>query len=276
MRLSLVLLLLAASALLSQVKVEDMNFRKNLNFALELMQQREYYRAITEFKRINSYFPENQDYKSNLYNIAKCYELAGHNLEAINIYKEILKIEKDDWQSIYMAARNYQLINYFYESNDFIDNYLHSAENARRDSLNLVMFINLLNLQDFEKANDFIQEYEASDDLSPKVINFRELMDTNIPLQTKSTTKSLILSIFIPGSGYMYSGKTETGIAALLVNGLFFYVTYLSFKENNTGLGIFTGFFALGFYVGSIYGGVQATKDYNNSLKIEFIKKFNL
>ena len=226
--------------------------------------------------RINSYYPGNPKYKSNLYQIARCYELAGHYLEAVQTYDKILQLEEGDWLSVYRATRDFQEINYFYESNKMIEAFIGNFEQERKDSLSLVMFVNLLNLQKFDKANTFINAYEASEDLAPKVKNFQTLMNSEMPLPTKSKTKAGIMSIIIPGSGYMYAGKVETGIAALLVNSLFIYITYMSFKEDNTGLGIFAGFFTLGFYAGSIYGGIQATKDYNHSLKIEFIKKFNL
>jgi hypothetical protein len=44
------------------------------------MNEGEYYRAITEFKRINNYFPNDKSYLNNMQKIADCYELGGHSI----------------------------------------------------------------------------------------------------------------------------------------------------------------------------------------------------
>ncbi len=53
---------------------------KLTNFAQNLMNEGEYYRAITEFKRINNYFPNDKSYLNNMQKIADCYELGGHSI----------------------------------------------------------------------------------------------------------------------------------------------------------------------------------------------------
>ena len=81
------------------------DYEKQKYFSLELMSDQEYYRAITELKRINSYFPENNEYIENLHLIAKCYELGEHKIEAINIHQNILKRDFRNWKSIYQISK---------------------------------------------------------------------------------------------------------------------------------------------------------------------------
>ena len=84
-RILILLIFLELSACLFSQDIVAMK-----RFANQLMQKKEYYRAITEYNRINSYFPNNSDYIENLGNIAKCYSEGGHYPESINTYKDMI------------------------------------------------------------------------------------------------------------------------------------------------------------------------------------------
>jgi putative component of membrane protein insertase Oxa1/YidC/SpoIIIJ protein YidD/TM2 domain-containing membrane protein YozV len=93
-------------------------------------------------------------------------------------------------------------------------------------------------------------------------------------LKLKSPFAAQLLSTVLPGSGYIYSGHTMTGITALIVNGLLGYATYSSFKSGNTGIGILSGILNFGFYIGNIQGSGKSVKRYNSNKKEKIIKSF--
>ena len=128
-QLFFLLLLIFVTSLFSQ---EILRMEK---FADQLMQNDEYYRAITEYKRINSYFPDNTNYINNISNISRCYYLADHYVESIDSYKNILKIEPKNKDAIFNVIKTYSQISYFYESNDEIEKYLYDFDGRERDEL---------------------------------------------------------------------------------------------------------------------------------------------
>jgi putative component of membrane protein insertase Oxa1/YidC/SpoIIIJ protein YidD len=91
-------------------------------------------------------------------------------------------------------------------------------------------------------------------------------------LKHKSPTFAGILSV-VPGAGYAYSGHAQTGLSALLVNGLLAYATYSNIKNENYGMGILTGIFNLTFYIGNIQGAVKSTKRFNTQQQQHIINQ---
>ncbi|MGH2611943.1 MAG: tetratricopeptide repeat protein, partial [Rhabdochlamydiaceae bacterium] len=80
------------------------------------------------------------------------------------------------------------------------------------------------------------------------------------------TKTAQLLNSFVPGAGYFYLGQTQSGITALLLNGLFIWASVYFFQHGNIAAGtIFTSVEA-GWYFGGIYGAGQEAKLYNERL----------
>lgn len=82
----------------------------------------------------------------------------------------------------------------------------------------------------------------------------------------KSPTAAQLLNTFIPGAGYFYLDHKQTGITALLVNGLFIAASYHFFHRGQVAAGIITLSFEAGWYFGGIIGAGQEAKLYNERL----------
>ncbi len=268
-QLFLLLLLMFVASLFSQ---EILRMEK---FANSLLQDEEYYRAITEYKRINSYFPDNTNYIKNISNISRCYYLADHYIESIDSYKDILKIESNNKNAILNIIKTYSQISYFYESNDEIKKYLYDFDGKERDELLLYSAFNNINLKKYDEAIMQLDSIKSSDlQLTSK--HFKELILKNTPLKYKKKSTAIISGILIPGSGYFYTKRYGTGFASLIVNSILFYMTYDCFNNDRESLGIMSGVFFTSFYLGSIYGSIQVVNDYNKEIQINFTKQFKI
>jgi hypothetical protein len=67
----------------------------------------------------------------------------------------------------------------------------------------------------------------------------------------------------VPGAGYLYSGEIATGIFAFLLIAADPILTYFAFRTHNEVIGYFTGVVGGLFYVGSIAGGYFAAQRCN-------------
>jgi len=79
----------------------------------------------------------------------------------------------------------------------------------------------------------------------------------------RSSTLAAILG-FIPGLGYAYASHPQSAISAFLMNSLLAYGTYEAWDAEHHALGSVTGFLAITWYAGSIYGSAKAAERYNN------------
>jgi TM2 domain-containing membrane protein YozV len=82
-------------------------------------------------------------------------------------------------------------------------------------------------------------------------------------LEKKSTSTAQLLNTFVPGAGYFYLGQTQSGITAVLLNGLFIWASVYFFQHGNTAAGIIFTSVEAGWYFGGIYGAGQEAKLYN-------------
>ena len=81
--------------------------------------------------------------------------------------------------------------------------------------------------------------------------------------KTKSPATAGILSAFLPGSGYIYAGKWQTGIAAFIINGVFVGASIEAFDNDLPIIGSIIGIVELGWYSGTVYGSINSTREYN-------------
>ena len=79
--------------------------------------------------------------------------------------------------------------------------------------------------------------------------------------------KSGRLKVLYPrGAGYFYLGQKQSGITALLLNGLFIGASVYFFEDGNIPAGIIFTSFEAGWYFGGIYGAGLEAKYYNERL----------
>lgn len=67
----------------------------------------------------------------------------------------------------------------------------------------------------------------------------------------------------VPGAGYLYSGEIATGVFAFLLIAADAVLTYFAFSTRNDVIGYFSGVIGGLFYAGSIAGGYFAASRYN-------------
>jgi len=238
------------------------------NFASELMDKGEYYRAITEFMRINSYYPDNSYYIENMLMIARIYSSNDYKLEAINEYRKINE-KCDNWEAKYQIPKLFFDLRNFTDSEKNIDlSVCHNT--SQRDSMLILLSLNKIFQYKLEEARITLSQIKENQ----IAVKYLSIIDTDSPIKFKSRKKAALMGLFFPGSGYIYTQKPQTGVSALFFNGLLGYATYDCFKNNKQGIGYVAGLFTLSFHLGSVYGSIQSVNQYNERKLIEFTNKF--
>ena len=232
-----------------------------LGFAKHLISQREYYRALVELKRLQLFYPDylrrEQLYISELYLLFK-----GKR------FSQVLEKEYSSDDAVYRTIdRIFKYDARLHDSDFTWDDSLLSRDLIGSDN-SLDRFIVkrwllsdlLRNRTDAAEGLKKIDNYRVSLDAE----KYRELVAYSA--DTYRSMKNPNLSLFygiLPGMGYVYSERKATGILALVVISVFSSLTYLSFKTDNSHIGIFLGAATTFFYSGSIVGGYLESKKYN-------------
>ena len=125
---------------------------------------------------------------------------------------------------------------------------------------------------DWHQAGEVYQYASAYDSYKQASQANLQLTQEARSLKEKSPALAGILSV-IPGAGYAYAGHRQTGLSALIINGLLGFATYSSIKNKNYGIGILTGVFTVSFYAGNIFGAIKSAKRYNEQQKETILKK---
>ena len=237
--------------------------------------EEEYYRAITEYKKLLILFPDSPHTDTALFNIGMAY-YRGEEYEP--------------------AART------FASFRKRFPNSRHTAAVAYQQGLALIR----LNLPDkaaeaFEAAKavsapaspeqrkaifgKVLAEYDRGDaaigrsdlkqflETSPNDPGAKQATAAILELEHykdlpfKSPLIAGMLSAVIPGSGHIYAEHYGDGFTALLLNGLFIGGTFVAVKQENYAIAGVAGIIGLPFYIGNIYGAANAATKWNLALR---------
>ncbi len=248
----------------------DTDEQKMIHFAESLKNEGDLYRAITEYKRANSYFPESSNKSANFLRIAECYEEGEHFQEAMNFYKITLKLMPDNWEAKYKIAYLHFKMYEYDLSEEFISNQI-TINTTQKDSLLLLSSLNSVYQMKFEEAEITLNKVKEN----PKAHRYLKILNENTPLKKKNRNLAALIGTLFPGGGYFYVGRPQTGFAALLVNSMMIYGAVESFDNNHNEAGYTFSVFAFSFHSGSIFGSMQSADKYNKTQYNNLLNSFN-
>lgn len=247
-----------------------------MKYADDCFAGQDYGTAAAEYKRFMYFFPEDERVPQARFNIGMSLFHLKDYAAALNQFTSILDRQGAapiGIESGYMISRCYQ----------------HSG-NYRSAVENLTYLIRLSGdkaLADkawrqigwlYLESGEFQQAQAAFDRVTPSGrANFNmETLDAELKNQAgmpqKSPVAAGILSL-IPGGGYLYCERYQDALIAFFFTGAFIYGAVESFDQELYALGGMMSLVGLGFYSGSIYGGISRAHKFNQAKKSEFVQQ---
>ncbi len=236
------------------------------------MAEGDYYRAITEFKKLTFLFPDSERLSEAFYLIGMAYYKGKDYKSAVNSFA---KVRKAYTASNYSSAAFYEGLSYSklglpdkaalsFERARLFDESHPDAANAQLGlSLNALEKDNVADSR--AKLDEFLANY-PEDERVPGVQASFGLLDEYESQPRKSPALAGTMSAVIPGSGQMYAEHYKDGLMAFVVNGLFIAGTVAALDDDNYALAAIVGGVGLPFYIGNIYGAANASRKWNLSL----------
>jgi tetratricopeptide (TPR) repeat protein len=264
---TLTLLLLSASAF-SQNETE---------YADWLYEKEQFDFARYEYLKILHDAPSDSLVNYTTVKIARCYMENSQLTESIHWSENNLSNVNDSSADSLrlLIGFNYFIKEDYYRANIAFETLTEVSKSKRSIDYGLYHAgLSKFMLFELDEAEKDWNRVSVFSDLNGRVTRNLKIVEDARNIELKDPGKAALLGI-IPGLGYFYADHKQTAVSALTVIGLLGYGTYQSFKNDNTGLGIFTGFLTVGWHLGSIYGSYDATHRYNQHLKEEYINQIS-
>jgi outer membrane protein assembly factor BamD (BamD/ComL family)/TM2 domain-containing membrane protein YozV len=244
-------------------------------FGTHLMEEKDYYRAITEFKRFLSYFPEDSRGPLCRLNIALAYKKGGKTDLAVEHFQKILRgypgTGISERASFEIGATYFHGGKYAEAAEAFSDFIREHPTSTRLDEGRVLLGWSLIHLWDLSRA---AQTFSTVSDQNPQYAYMKTLAkELEVPrgIHRKSPVLAGVMSALLPGSGQIYTGRLHEGLTSFILNGSFIWAIVDLFGHGNEAAGLLLGFFETGWYSGGVFGAVNDAHKYNRKARNDFI-----
>ena len=221
-----------------------LNSRQLMGFANYLYQKGEYYRAVSEYKRLHHFFPSSPLVQKAALQIGRAYMAGGDHQEAIRYWRLRLENPGQEDESFNQIRILLGL--------SLLDINKDRPFRLRQENVNKAF-------QQFSGVRDFGHE-------SRLVSDFRSDWEKRPTPDYKSPWLAGVMSAAVPGAGSFYSGRYLEGTYAFFLTFLFGLAAHNAIQYGQPELGVVFGFFTLTFYGGSIYTAVNSVHKTNDKM----------
>lgn len=218
-----------------------------LAYGEHLYGQGEYYRAISEFKRLSFRYPQSAPAQKAQVMIARAYLAGGQPDQAAAFLKQRLaeQPEVDQYWLLYGLAQ--------------LDQGRNEPFSLREARVGSAMEAFVKVSESHEQApllQDFVQQWQAA---------------PSEPVYSPGIAGGL--SAVLPGSGSLYVGRWREGAYAFLLTGLFALASKEAYQGGQPALGAVLGGFGLAFYGGNVYVAVNSAHKLNDQARSEELQR---
>lgn len=261
-------LIFLLSLVLTKAQTNDLFTPQNrLNFGNHLFNDKDYLRAIGEFK----------NYLRSTNNDTVKFKMA-FALSEMQRFQEAA----DNFKGLFFTSSLSEEAKFEF----FKTNFLSEDSKTFRDIINDSPFlpekysqnINQLKQISLLKEENLLPDSNEISNLfseNEKIELIKFYLRKKNP-EYKSPGTAALLSAIIPGLGKIYAGETGDGITSFLFTGLLSFLAYDNFNaDHDFRAWLFTGL-AAWFYGGNIYGSAAAAQNYNAEIKFNFQNDLNI
>lgn len=244
------------------------------DYARDRFNAGDYETAIFEFKRFVYFFPDHARTDGALFHIGQSYFSLGRYDAALSYYEKTVDGFPD---SKFALQSRFQISRCYFRMNDpdaAMQTLYQLSKTSRKQAVKDKAFYRLawLSLKDgrIGQARSWLDRISPAGRRTHSVTKLLAQIDELNALPRKSPFLAGVLSI-IPGGGYLYCGRYQDAFIAFGLNAALMGAAYESFDNDLEVLGGVITLVDLGFYVGSIYGGIASAHKYNRAAYNQYI-----
>ncbi len=251
-----------------QGRAEEQEGRDQLwEFAGQLYEQRDFYRAVGEYQRFRFLFPDDPRAVEAELQIGRCYRLGGDFDKAFSSFLALSQREPQSSEgrtalvemiATLEAQGRYREAAYWGER--FVALY---PDDPEREAVLVRLAWLYMDAGDYRLAVATLEKVPPG---SLRYATARSLIQAleERPYQApKSPEIAGALAAVLPGAGHLYVGRPAEAATSFLLNGLFIWGAVAAFTHDSPVLGGILVFFELGWYQGGIRSAAAAAREVN-------------
>ncbi|MCD6152540.1 MAG: tetratricopeptide repeat protein [Syntrophobacterales bacterium] len=251
------------------------NDKKQFEFAEQLFTDKDFNRAITEYKRFIFLFPDNNLCEKSYYRICESYFKAERWEEAIESLEHFeSKFPHSSMlnDAVYLKGMSEKNLKRYDEAISSFKSIIASCSEPLRNKAFYQVALIYVDTEEWGKAREYFLKVSDQNTLYPSAWLFSSGLENIGNLPHKSPALAGTFAAIIPGAGHLYTERPQDALIAFLLNGAFIWAAVELFNDDNYVAGGVVTFFELGWYSGNIYSAVSSAHKYNRRVKREFIQ----
>lgn len=238
-----------------------------LGFADHLFEQKDYYRAITEYERFLFLDPQSPKARYARYRIARCYFEGDKLPTAVTRLRELAvepltdRIGRD---AMHLLGEAHYLRRDYGKARKVFRDFLRlAADDRRADAVRIRIGWSYLREGNWRQAAEEFRTLPEGSALREEAEGLESGALGYPDIRHKSPTLAGWMSALLPGAGQLYVGRRRDAAVSFLLNGTFIWATAEQFRKDNHVTGGILLFFESGWYLGNIYNAVGGAHKYN-------------
>ncbi|MFQ5904990.1 MAG: tol-pal system YbgF family protein [bacterium] len=261
-------IILAAFSLIDG-KVLCVPGQSSSGLARALFEERDYYRAITEYKRLSFFSVGTQEKRRASFRIGECYRRSGRWEKALPHLLDGARFRAPDPLTdscIVSLAKSYIELGSYRAAREMLDSL------GSRNVPTRVTLVGWSYLMEGDFRNARTSFLSVSNSSSASCLAELSAEGERIPM--KSARVAGAMSALIPGSGQVYAGACKQGFISFLLHGVMGYLLYKSVKAERyfeAAVTLYTGLSR--FYVGNIMAASRLAREKNERERLLLIEE---
>lgn len=233
-----------------------------LRFADSLLLGGEQYRAITEYLRFASYFPEDPRAEEMPLRIGLAYLYGGRPEQAIAAVAPALGSSRPELRekAAYLQGRSTAAAG---ETELFVSGWKEPGDAALARLGRQRLLQARLRLGHWQEAVEMLREANHAGLDAALAASLEGRLQGGPPPRRRSPVLASVLSGLLPGAGQLYAGRKRDALVSLLVNGLFVLGAVQAFRGGNEATGILLSSAEIGWYSGNVLSAASAVRSRN-------------
>jgi len=282
-RAALFILMLAVTILAfakDTVSAQVLTTNESSAFADYLFIQHDYYRAITEYKRLLFSEPAPEQKPWLKYKIAMCYFLGGKLETAETLFRDLKDSCPDHTagtQATLMLAETYYIKREYHLAADVLRDFTTShKDNSCDDAAKIMLGVCCLRLGNTHSAVETFGDSPSSTRYKQRIQALIEETAVYENIPQKNPWLAAGLSALVPGAGQLYINRPRDAMLSFLLNGALIFAAVAAFDRDEVVTGSLISFVEAGWYFGNIYNATSGTQKYNRGKKDDFFYNLEL
>ena len=248
---------------------------RQFQFAEDLFQRKEYYRAIGEYERFIYFFPDAEQVELARYRIGLAY-LRGERFEgAIEAFSRVIqeypRSEYADKSYLKMSEACIQLKRYDEALTHLEQLIATDADQNVKDEAHYQCGWVYLEKGAWENAQTCFHKISHGNREKYRIEHLLKELNKKKHLKRKNPAAAGLFAI-LPGAGHLYCERRRDALLAFLVNGALILAACEAFDQELYALGGVITVVELGFYSGNIYSAVSSAHKYNRDERNRFLR----